>query len=110
MAAPPLRIYREPVTFGWPALAVLLPEHAVPECVGDRFGTGGDADLGEDVPDVVLHGPLAEEQLVGDLLVRQPLGEEPQDLTFSLREPAGRPGSRNGSGADPQPAQHGGGL
>ena len=59
---------------------------------------------------MVLNGSFAEEEAVRDLLVRRPLGEQTQDLSFPFGEAAGRPGGRNGPRTDPQVAQHCGGL
>src|SRR5437763_4698277 len=43
-------------------------------------------ELVEDVPDVVLHGVLGDEQLVGDVLVVESLGHQPQDLELAVGE------------------------
>ena len=53
-----------------------------------RLGPARHAELGEQVRHVVLHRLLRQEQLVGDLAVRAPLGEEMQDLALLLGERA----------------------
>ena len=49
-------------------------------------GAAGDADLGVDVLDVVVGGLRGDEQLVGDLAGRRPIGDEAQHLQL----PSGR--------------------
>jgi hypothetical protein len=44
------------------------------------------ADLGEDVGEVSGHSLGAEEELAGDLAVRESSGDEPQDLDLSRRK------------------------
>ena len=51
-----------------------------------RLGTIGRARLVEDVGDVFAGGVEADHELVGDLLVGAPGGEEVQDLGFAVRE------------------------
>src|SRR6516162_1810757 len=50
--------------------------------VAHELGAGGDAQLGEDLPEVVVDGARAEVQLRCDLLVGQALGDQPGDLQF----------------------------
>ena len=59
------------------------------QAVADEFGAGGDAELGEDFPQVVVDCARAEEQLRRDLLVGQPPGDQPGALQF-LRGSAAR--------------------
>ena len=40
------------------------------------------AQLGEDIPDAPLDGLFGYGQLIGDLLVRVPGGNQPQDVNF----------------------------
>src|SRR3989442_15994178 len=40
-------------------------------------------ELGEDVPDVALHGLLADEELRGHVLVRHPIREQLEDLPLA---------------------------
>src|SRR5215471_19341978 len=47
-----------------------------------RLGAGGDAELGEDLVQVVFDGPRADKQLSGDLPVGRPVGGQPGDLQF----------------------------
>ena len=56
---------------------------------GEQGGGGavGDADLGVDVLDVVRHGLARDHQLVGDLLVGVPTGEQGQDVDLARRQP-----------------------
>jgi radical SAM superfamily enzyme YgiQ (UPF0313 family) len=50
---------------------------------GHRRGAGRQAQLGADVRHVAVHGVTAEIEAVGDLLVTEPLGHEPQHLQLS---------------------------
>ena len=52
------------------------------QAVADQFAAGGDAELGEHLPQVIFDGPGAEEQLCRDLLVGQPAGDQPSYLQF----------------------------
>ena len=89
---------------------------AVPE-----LSAGADAELGEHLAQVVLHGPRADEQLSADLRVGVAFGSEPGDLRLlhgkglarvygalahglacRLELPAGPFGERRG----PEPAEH----
>src|SRR4051794_19940980 len=54
-----------------------------------RLASVGDAELAEDVLDVGLYGPLADEQGLGDLRVCHPARQEPEDLEFARGEPGG---------------------
>src|SRR4051812_40069262 len=53
----------------------------------DELGARGDAELEEDVAQVVVDGSRAEEELGGHLLVRRPLGYEAHDLPLLGRQP-----------------------
>src|SRR6266481_1386371 len=55
------------------------------ECPGELY-PAGDAELAEDLVQVVLDGSGADEQLAGDLPVGQPLGGQPGDLRLLRRE------------------------
>lgn len=48
--------------------------------------------LGEDAPDVALHGLFRDVQGSCDLTVRQAVGDQPEHLAFPRREPGGRLG------------------
>src|SRR4051794_40646252 len=48
--------------------------------------TGADAQLGEHLVQVVLHGAAADEQPLTDVRVRDPLAGEPCDLSLLSRE------------------------
>ena len=56
--------------------------HGPGQAVADQFAAGGDAELGEYLPQVIFDGPGAEEQPGGDLDVGEPVGDEPGDLEF----------------------------
>src|SRR5262245_48129497 len=47
---------------------------------GGELCSGGDAQLGEDVAQVRLHGALGDEQPADDLGVGEDVGDEPDDL------------------------------
>jgi hypothetical protein len=50
---------------------------------------------------MVVHGPVGDEQPLGDLLVGQALGEQCEDLLFAGGEPGrGGPGGRAGAARD----------
>src|SRR5689334_4298096 len=51
-----------------------------------RLGSAGQVQLGEDAADVGAHGALADHSAVGDLLVREPLGDQAQNLDLALGE------------------------
>lgn len=57
-----------------------------PQC---RLGAGADLEFGVDVDDVGADGGEADAEAVGDFLVEESLGEEPQDLVLAMREQAG---------------------
>ena len=59
---------------------------AVPHREDDRLELRVHPELREDVPDVRLHGLLADEQPLGDPVVADPLGEQPQHLELALGE------------------------
>src|SRR3954453_6057396 len=48
--------------------------------------TGADAQLGEHLVQVVLHGAAADEQPLTDVRVRDPIAGEPCDLSLLSRE------------------------
>src|SRR6516164_1386831 len=52
------------------------------QAVAHELGAGGDAELGEYLPQVVIDGTRAEIQLRGDLAVGQALRDQPGDLQF----------------------------
>src|SRR5919201_6410633 len=81
----------------------------LPDGVGGGLGPAPEAELGEDVADVVLHGLPADVEPVGDLRVRQPEAEQREHLSFTLGErPVAPPAGR---GAGPERAkQRGGGV
>src|SRR5215472_4041153 len=61
-----------------PALARAL----VGQAVAYEFGAGRDAELGEDLMQVVVDRAWAEEQLRGDVAVGQAAGDQAGDLEF----------------------------
>ena len=63
--------------------ALIAPELAG---AGHRRGARTDAELGEDVHEVGLHGRLAEEELPADLAVRAALGDEREHLGLARGE------------------------
>src|SRR5690606_25251995 len=52
----------------------------------DGLGAVGDAELGEDVAQVDLHGALDEAEVGGDLLVAAAARDEAEDLELARRE------------------------
>src|SRR6202042_3808183 len=71
-------------------------QHAV------ELATGGDAELGEDVAEVVLGGARADEQPGADLRVRQALPSQPRHLGLlrgQRRTGPGGTGGRDGARA-----------
>src|SRR5215813_13143852 len=68
------------------AMSPVSPGVAGWQAVADQFAARGDAELGEDLPQVIVHGARAQEQLRRDLLVGQPLGDQPRDLQFLWRQ------------------------
>lgn len=70
-------------TKSWvPGLLRFCGEPQDPEFQGldDRLGAIRDPQLGDYVPHVNFGGGLADKEALGDLLVRLPLGHEPQHL------------------------------
>src|SRR4051812_47021434 len=68
---------------------------------GGRFASIGRPELAENVADVVAGGLAADEELVGDLRIGQPLTEECENLSFAPGEIDWRrrqPRTRNGLG------------
>src|SRR5829696_5463642 len=53
---------------------------------GDRRGAGRHAETDEDIRDVAVHGVLADDEPLGDLPVRQTLGDQRQHLGFAPGE------------------------
>jgi hypothetical protein len=53
----------------------------------DQFGARCDAELGEDLAQVVFDRARAEEQMGGDLAIGQALGGQARDLEFLRRQP-----------------------
>src|SRR6478609_2047859 len=58
--------------------------------VHDGLHAGVELQLLQDVADVVLDRVLGDEQLLGDLTVVEPLGDEAQHLELAIGEPQGR--------------------
>src|SRR5262249_24960854 len=73
------------------------------EWVASQLGAGRDREFGEDVAEVAFDGARGQEQLRGDLLVRETLSNEASDVQFLWRELSGRagvaPASRLAGGA-----------
>src|SRR5215469_12642217 len=63
---------------------------------GGGLGAVGDIELGQDVGDVHADRFLADEQLLGDTPVAEPVGEKREYLPFSFGEVARRAGLRGG--------------
>jgi hypothetical protein len=59
--------------------------HPVADRPDGGAGTRIRAELGEDVLDVFMHGPPAEEQLVRDLLIGPVPGDQAKDLSLARR-------------------------
>jgi hypothetical protein len=55
----------------------LLGEQAAARALRDGRGPGGDAQLVQDVREMTVDGMVADEQRVGNRLVRQPFGDKP---------------------------------
>jgi Fic family protein len=68
---------------------VVAFEDVVGEQPGDELAAAGDAALGEDRLDVVVDGVAGDAHLGGDLLGRQPPGEERHHLRLALGEAVG---------------------
>ncbi len=74
---------------------------------GRRSGPGRHVELGEDVADVPIDGPLADRQGLGDRPVRQPGRDEPEDLGLARAQATGQGGGVGpGRPARPDPAPH----
>src|SRR5215475_7368533 len=58
----------------------------IERCQPGQFGAGGDAELGEDLVEVVFDGSRADKQLRGDFPVGRPGGGQPGDLQLLGRE------------------------
>ena len=58
-------------------------DHRLAERDGDRLGAGIGLELREDVAHVALHGLLADEELLRDVGVRHPVGEQLEDLPLA---------------------------
>src|SRR6266568_7166618 len=63
-----------------------LARHARGDGPGGDLGAGAEPELGEDVLDVVLGGPLGEEQGPGDLPVGQAPGDQHRHLPLPPRQ------------------------
>src|SRR6476661_8117738 len=61
-------------------------DEALADSFGGSFSARGGIEFGEDVGDVGLGGAGADEELISDLSVRQPLGDESQHLPHPLGE------------------------
>ena len=61
-------------------------KEAAADTDGDGFGTGGDAELGEDLRDVEFGGVTGDAELGGDLFVAEAAGEHAKDLVFARGE------------------------
>src|SRR5438105_4009917 len=59
---------------------------ALPDGPGSDGGAGIEIQLGQDVADVSRRGAVADEERIGDLLVRAAVGDEPDDVEFARRE------------------------
>jgi RimJ/RimL family protein N-acetyltransferase len=64
-------------------------EQLLPDGVDDGLHPGVQLQLLQDVADVVLHGVLADEQLLGDVAVVHALGHQLEDLHLAVGEPRG---------------------
>ena len=62
-----------------------------PERDRRRLAAGRDTELADDVRDVDAGRALADEQVLGDLTVRAPIGDERQDLALARGEPESDP-------------------
>ena len=49
-------------------------------------GAGGHTQLAQDVRQMAMNGVVAHEDPLGDRLIVQAFGDEPQDLDFALRQ------------------------
>jgi hypothetical protein len=57
-------------------------------CGDDELGSVAGAEFGEEAADVGLCGERADVEVVGDLVVAQPGGDELEDFAFALGESA----------------------
>jgi hypothetical protein len=64
---------------GWPGNAPL-------DCIESRLGAVRQVELAQDIAHMLAHRALADDQLVGNLLVRPALGDEAEHLDLSVRE------------------------
>src|SRR5215211_2964160 len=80
---PPLSRRRQPLLL---RAAILHREQAAPRRDRHRFGAAGGAEFGEEGTDVELGGVFADAELAGDRLVREPGGNQLQDLTLPRRQ------------------------
>src|SRR4051794_8174358 len=69
-----------------PRLALVVAAEAGLAGTDDRLGAIGDAELVEDVRDVVSNGLVGDLEACRDLMVRPPLRDQLQDLVLTLRE------------------------
>jgi hypothetical protein len=63
------------VSVGAASLTVVLWRDVDAPCRGGGFGAIGDSELGQDVADVHADSLLADEQVLGDTPVAEPVGE-----------------------------------
>ena len=63
-----------------------MSEQAQARRFADRCRTGAAPELVADVGDVAVHRVVAQDQLIGDLLVAQPRRDQRQHLTLSAGE------------------------
>lgn len=64
--------------------------YATLEGVNDRLGAIIQLQFIQDAANVVANGARAELQMSGDVLIRQALGQQLQDLSFTIGEERGR--------------------
>src|SRR5919198_1862867 len=68
----------------WEYLSGYLSFGRLADRVDGSLGPAAQAELGEDARHVVLGGAAADHQPLGDVGVRQPVGEEREDLGLAL--------------------------
>src|SRR5262249_37703500 len=80
-------ITRTTITVGYSLDGALRRRPQVLACSpGGYFGTGLDAELGENVLEVRLDGALGDQKLIGGLSVGEAAGHERGDLPFTTRQ------------------------
>ena len=65
------------------ALGYELADDAAAEADGDGMGARAQLELGEEVPDVGLHGFLGQEEALADLAVHETVGDELEHLDLA---------------------------